>query len=153
MKIPTRSLLIALAVLLLAVFLAAGTYRGKAAGPAEKTFTIYASSYDYHPSVIRVEPGDRVTLRLVSTDVVHGIYIDGYDLNLVADPGKTESLTFVAARAGSFRLRCSVSCGALHPFMIGRLEVGGSRLFWPAAALAALGSLLALAWSPKGSGA
>jgi len=61
------------------------------------------------------ESGDHVTIDLVSTDVVHGLYLDGYDLNVTADPGQTATLSFVADRSGSFRFRCSVTCGALHP--------------------------------------
>lgn len=112
--------------------------------PRERSFHIRASSYEYSPSVIRANPGDRVTLFLTSTDVVHGIYIDGYDLDLVADPGQTKSLTFTADRRGSFRLRCSVTCGALHPFMIGKLVVGKNWLLWRAGAISLLaaGSVL-----------
>jgi heme/copper-type cytochrome/quinol oxidase subunit 2 len=88
-----------------------------------------------------VNPGDRVTIELQSTDVVHGLYVDGYQVAQTVDPGQTARLTFVADRAGTFRLRCSVTCGPLHPFMIGKLVVGSNALLWRAAGLA----LLALA--------
>jgi nitrous-oxide reductase len=55
---------------------------------------------------------------------VHGLYIDGYDLSIEADPGQTATLTFFADQSGSFRFRCNVTCGAMHPFMIGKLTVG-----------------------------
>jgi plastocyanin len=132
----------------LVVFLLSGR-PAQAAGGEERVITIHASSYEYSPSEIRVSRGDVVTLHLVSEDVVHGIYIDGYDLNLVADPGRTESMTFTADLPGTFRLRCSVTCGALHPFMIGRLEVGGVSLAWPAAGLVLLGSAAALFWKER----
>jgi heme/copper-type cytochrome/quinol oxidase subunit 2 len=112
--------------------------------PSERTITIHARSYEYHPAVIRVNPGDTITFRLISEDVVHGIYIDGYDLSLEADPGQTSELVFTADRRGSFRLRCSVTCGALHPFMIGKLEVGPSQLFWRAALLGGFVSMAVL---------
>jgi heme/copper-type cytochrome/quinol oxidase subunit 2 len=44
----------------------------------------------------------------------------------------------VADRSGSFRLRCSVTCGALHPFMIGKLNVGSNDLLWRAIGLGML---------------
>jgi len=69
-----------------------------------------------------------VTLEVEAVDMVHGIYVDGYGLSVTADPGQTARLTFVADRAGSFRFRCSVACGDLHPFMIGRLRVGPNPL-------------------------
>ena len=50
--------------------------------PVERNFQVAASSYAFSPAEIRVNPGDRVTIALTSTDVVHGLYIDGYDLTL-----------------------------------------------------------------------
>jgi heme/copper-type cytochrome/quinol oxidase subunit 2 len=100
--------------------------------PQARFFRVKASDFDYSPAVLRVNPGDRVTIELAAQDVVHGIYIDGYDLEVHADPGQPARLSFVANKTGSFRLRCSVTCGALHPFMTGQLKVGVNWLFWKA---------------------
>ena len=117
----------------------------QSAQPIDRHVRILASSFEYNPGVVRVNSGDRVTLELTSSDVTHGIYIDGYNLEVIAEPGQTQSLTFVADRAGTFRLRCSVTCGALHPFMIGKLQVGANALLWKSIAVAALG-LAAVIW-------
>jgi heme/copper-type cytochrome/quinol oxidase subunit 2 len=114
--------------------------------PQDHVVRIEAKSYEFHPGIIRVNPGDRVNIELVSTDVVHGIYIDGYGLELEADPGKTASLTFQADRPGTYRFRCSVTCGPLHPFMIGKIQVGPNPLLWRGIGLAFL-ALLAGVWS------
>jgi heme/copper-type cytochrome/quinol oxidase subunit 2 len=90
----------------------------------ERSFRIDARQFAYSPSELAVKPGDTVTIQLVSTDVVHGLYIDGYELAVEADPGQTATLTFTADKQGSFRFRCNVTCGAMHPFMIGKLTVG-----------------------------
>ena len=74
----------------------------------------------------------------MSTDVVHGLYVDGYDISVEADPGQTATLTFVADKPGSFRFRCNVTCGAMHPFMIGKLTVGSNHLLYRSVGLAAL---------------
>jgi heme/copper-type cytochrome/quinol oxidase subunit 2 len=110
----------------------------------ERIFRIQAGNFAYSPATLQVNPGDRVTIELVSTDVVHGIYVDGYDLELTADPGQASRLSFIADRSGSFRFRCSVTCGALHPFMIGKLKVGTNWLLWKGLFSAGLVSAVAL---------
>ena len=79
----------------------------------------------------------RCVLTLEATDVVHGLYLDDYGVSIVAEPGQPAMLRFVADRAGAFRFRCSISCGAMHPFMIGKLVVG-PNLVWLRAVLVTL---------------
>jgi cytochrome c oxidase subunit 2 len=128
----------------IAVALAPGP---SAASPAERVIRVDVSMTGFRPSTIRVQRGERVTIELHSTDVVHGLYLDGYGLVVTADPGQPASLSFTADRAGTFRFRCSVTCGALHPFLVGRLVVASNALFWGAAAFAGLLAVLAL-WRP-----
>ncbi len=115
----------------------------------ERTFRIEASQYAYNPGEIAVNPGDTVTIQLVSTDVVHGLYIDGYDLSLEADPGQTVTLTFIADKPGSFRFRCNVTCGAMHPFMIGKLNVGANVTLYRAIGLVLLGVVGAMMFAKR----
>jgi len=106
--------------------------------PQERTFQIDARQYSYSPSELNVNAGDTVTIKLVSNDVVHGLYVDGYDVSVEADPGQAKTLTFVANKPGSFRFRCNVTCGAMHPFMIGRLTVGSNYWLYRSIGLAIL---------------
>lgn len=110
-----------------------------AVAPQERTFRIEAGQFAYSPSELKVNPGDTVTIQLVSTDVVHGLYVDGYDISVEADPGQTATLAFIAHKPGSFRFRCNVTCGAMHPFMIGKLNVGSNNWFYRSIGLIALG--------------
>lgn len=96
--------------------------------PQDRLIRIEASSFQFTPGEIQINPGDRVIVELVSTDVVHGFSLDGYDFELTADPGQTATGIFTADKAGVFRFRCSVACGNLHPFMIGKLQVGPNLL-------------------------
>jgi heme/copper-type cytochrome/quinol oxidase subunit 2 len=112
-----------------------------AAAPTDRTFHIIASRFEYSPAILTVNPGDRVTIELTTTDVVHGLSLDSYNLAVTADPGQTARLTFIASRPGSFRFRCTVTCGNMHPFMIGKLKVGHNTLLWRAVALAGLALL------------
>ncbi len=106
--------------------------------PQTRTFQVDARQFAYSPSELAVNPGDTVTIQLVSTDVVHGLYIDGYDISVEADPGQTATLTFVANKPGSFHFRCNVTCGAMHPFMIGKLTVGENDWLYRSIGLSAL---------------
>lgn len=104
----------------------------------EHTFRIDARQFAYSPSELRVNTGDSVTIQLVSNDVVHGLYVDGYNVSMEADPGQTTTLTFTANKPGSFRFRCNITCGAMHPFMIGKLTVGSNNWLYRSLGLAAL---------------
>jgi len=115
------------------------------AAPVDRTIRIQAKRFEYTPSIIHVNPGDRVTIELAAGDVVHGLSIDSYNLNVTADPGQTARLTFTADRTGSFRFRCTVTCGNMHPFMIGKLQVGQNGMLWRGAALALL-AIVAGVW-------
>lgn len=110
--------------------------------PGEKAFVIEADRYSYSPGVVQVNQGDQVLIKLVSNDVVHGLYIEDYDLNLTAEPGQTAELSFIAQKSGTFRLRCSETCGAMHPFMVGKLQVGNNQLLWRGSAAALLLGLI-----------
>jgi len=119
-----------------------------ASAPTERTFRIEASRFEYTPSILEVNPGDKVTIELVATDVVHGLSIDGYGLETTADPGKTARITFIADRQGSFRFHCTTTCGNLHPFMIGKLEVGRNPFLWRMIGLVGV-ALFAGAWKGR----
>jgi heme/copper-type cytochrome/quinol oxidase subunit 2 len=118
---------------------------GNAAATGERTVRVEASSSGFSPAAIHARPGERITVELVATDVAHGLYVDGYGVNTTAEPGRPGRVTFVASRGGSFRLRCSVTCGPLHPFVTGVLRVGPNLLFWRAA-LAALVVAVGAVW-------
>ncbi len=109
--------------------------------PSRHTIRIEANQFSYSPSIVSVERGDTVTLELVSTDVVHGLYVDGYGVSVQADPGQTKSVTFVANQPGSFRFRCNVTCGAMHPFMIGKLRVGQNTALLRSAGFLLVGTI------------
>lgn len=119
-----------------------------AATPVERTFHIQASQFAYRPAMLSVNQGDQVIIELLATDVVHGLAIDGYNVETSSDPGQTARLSFTADRPGTFRFRCSVTCGNMHPFMIGKIQVGRNDLFWRGALLAGL-ALFAGIWGSR----
>ncbi|KAB2946922.1 MAG: cupredoxin domain-containing protein [Candidatus Methanoperedens sp.] len=118
MKNSMKILIMVLVLLAIPIVILAQTEE-----PKEKVITINAQQFSYTPGTVEVNRGDRVTIRLISTDVHHGLYIDGYEVSTDARPGQDGSLTFVANNTGKFVMRCSVTCGPFHPYMIGYLKV------------------------------
>ncbi len=129
-----------------------------AAGGAEREVRILARQYSYEPHRIVVDAGDVIRLTLASQDVVHGLYLEGHDLEAEVLPGRlsfrvrrpsaheelreVEEVVFRAGRPGKYRYRCSISCGTLHPFMQGELVVRPNTPF-RAGAAAAVGAAFA----------
>lgn len=114
-----------------------------------REFEIVAQQYSYSPNVIRVNQGDRVKITLYSIDVMHGLAIDDYPVTLQSWVAKTDSVEFVADQAGKFRMRCTVICGAMHPFLVGELIVTPYANFPISLALTlavALGIVGLMAW-------
>ncbi len=99
------------------------------AAPVTHHITLTAAQFAFDPPVLNVNQGDRVIITLQAADVAHGFYLDGYGLEARVEPGVAQQVEFVADRAGKFRYRCAVSCGALHPFMIGELIVSPNTTF------------------------
>ena len=98
--------------------------------PITRMFTLDARQFEFAPARVEVNQGDTVIITLRADDVVHGFYLDGYGLETRIQPGMSQEIKFVANRAGKFRYRCSVTCGPMHPFMIGELVVGPNTLLW-----------------------
>ncbi|MFZ2362383.1 MAG: cupredoxin domain-containing protein [Anaerolineae bacterium] len=147
----TRSLAAAVATALLALAALLVPLPTGATAAGEREITLDARMFAFEPGRLRVNQGDRVTVILHSTDVVHGLYIDGYGIDITAEPGRPAQASFVADKLGKFRYRCSVSCGAMHPFMIGELIVGPNIPFGRAVAslfIVAIGSLVTVALRP-----
>lgn len=117
----------------------------RAAAPQARTITITASQWNFQPGTVHVNRGDTVAIHLESADVVHGLFIDGYEVRTVAEPGQPGVLTFVADRDGAFHFRCAIPCGNLHPFMIGKLVVGPNITWLRAVAASVLAALGAFA--------
>jgi len=109
------------------------------AEPTTRTLNIDAHQFEFAPGRIEVNQGDVVTIRLTASDVVHGFYLDGYGIEQSVTPGITQTISFTADQPGKFRYRCSVSCGTLHPFMIGELVVNTNVPLWRAYGTVAVG--------------
>lgn len=88
-----------------------------------KIIEIKARQWDYSPSTIRVKVGDRVTLRIESSDVTHGFSMSPYVTNLTLPRGDEKTASFVADQAGTFPFFCTNFCGEGHTTMAGTMIV------------------------------
>ncbi len=104
-----------------------------------KEFYIKARQYAYEPPKITVNKGDEVHIKLASLDVIHGFFLEGYDIDAQIEPGiqkfklrhpsqgrefvDVNEIVFLADHTGKFRFRCSHTCGTMHPFMQGEMIV------------------------------
>jgi len=94
-----------------------------------KTVEVWMTAMRSHftPDRIQVQQGDTVILHITNIerarDAIHGFAIDRYNVNLSLEPGKFETVRFVADRAGVFPFYCTEFCSALHLEMAGYLEV------------------------------
>lgn len=82
-----------------------------------RVIDIKASRYKFEPDPIVVSLGEKVRLVATSTDVVHGLAISEFKVNISIPVGKTESIEFVADKKGNFHAYCSVYCGPGHGHM------------------------------------
>lgn len=76
------------------------------------------------PDAIRVDMGERVRLRISSTDVVHGFQIPA--LGIQVDeilPGHVQEVEFLATQVGRFPFACTRWCSLDHWRMRGVIEV------------------------------
>lgn len=92
-------------------------------GPNSYEVVFVAQMWSFTPSEIRVPAGAEVTIKATSTDVVHGLSIEGTRVNLMLLPGQITELKYTFRRAGEHLLICHEYCGRAHHTMGGRVIV------------------------------
>jgi hypothetical protein len=75
--------------------------------------------------VLEVARGDRVVIRLASSDVIHGFTLKDFGIFIEdgVHPGKVVSASFTADKVGTFTFSCNIICGKNHENMQGTLIV------------------------------
>ncbi len=88
-----------------------------------KEFTMTAKRFDFEPSTITVNEGDKVKIKITSTDVEHGFSLPDFNINERLIPDLEVVVEFIADKTGTFTYRCNVPCGSGHGAMKGALIV------------------------------
>ncbi len=93
-------------------------FQGPPRASAHPTIDIVASNWKFTPAEITVNVNEPTTLRLTSSEGVHGLKSDELGIpDTMILPGKFVTVTFTPKKAGTFTVPCSVVCGAGHPNM------------------------------------
>jgi len=82
-----------------------------------------AKQWEFTPSTITVNEGDKVKLNIKSVDVTHGFSLSEFGVSERLTPGKTTTVEFTADKKGEYTFFCSVPCGRGHSGMNGKLVV------------------------------
>lgn len=88
-----------------------------------KEFDVTARQFEFDPSTITVNEGDTVKLNVTSEDTPHGISIAAFGVSQTLSPNSTKTIEFVADKAGTYPIVCSVVCGSGHSSMKATLVV------------------------------
>lgn len=91
--------------------------------PSVKEFDVTARQFEFDPSTITVNEGDTVKLNVTSEDTPHGISIAAFGVSQTLSPNSTKTIEFVADKAGTYPIVCSVVCGSGHSSMKATLVV------------------------------
>ena len=88
-----------------------------------------AARYGFYPQEITLPQGEPFTMRVVSFDVLHGIYVPMSNLNLMLVPGYVSEVTTVLNETGTLPVMCHDYCGNGHAYMFGNVTVVPSEEF------------------------
>ncbi|MBZ6078666.1 cytochrome C oxidase subunit II [Microvirga puerhi] len=100
------------------------TNLGSAAEP-DGTVTVRAigQRYSFTPQCILVPTDTPITLRATSSDVVHGLLIQGTNVNTMLVPGYVSVLTARFEKPGEHLMPCQEFCSIGHEGMWARVKV------------------------------
>ena len=96
---------------------------GESTNPGVKEFDMVVRQWEFAPSTITVDEGDKVVLTIKNEDVDHGFAILELDVNKRLPAGETTIVEFTADKKGEYSFFCSVACGKGHRDMKGKLIV------------------------------
>jgi cytochrome c oxidase subunit 2 len=87
-------------------------------GTAHPSIDVVASNWKFTPSTIELHVGETTTIRLISSEGVHGLKSDELGIpQTTIVPDQFTTITVTPKKAGSYLIHCSVVCGAGHADM------------------------------------
>ncbi|MGB8907750.1 MAG: cupredoxin domain-containing protein [Candidatus Cybelea sp.] len=118
MKNPIRTLAVAAVI----AGLAAVPTTSALANPS---INIVASNWKFTPNTIDLHVGQTTTLRVTSSEGVHGLQSDELGIPQTAiEPGSFKTIQVTPKKPGKYVLHCAIMCGAGHANMTLTVNVG-----------------------------
>jgi cytochrome c oxidase subunit II len=98
---------------------------------ADGSITVRAigQQYSFTPQCIVVPADTPVTFRTTSADVVHGLIIQGTNINIMLVPGYVSELPVRFKKPGEHVMPCQEFCGIGHQGMWGKVKVVDKQAF------------------------
>ncbi|WP_428976961.1 cytochrome C oxidase subunit II [Faunimonas pinastri] len=87
------------------------------------TVRAIGQQYSFTPQCVVVPADTPVTLRATSADVVHGILIEGTNINTMLVPGYVSVMNARFKEPGDHLMPCQEFCGVGHEGMWGKVQV------------------------------
>jgi cytochrome c oxidase subunit II len=87
------------------------------------TVRAIGQQYSFTPACILVPAQTPITLRATSADVVHGIYIQGTNINSMLVPGYVSQQFMRFEKTGDYLMPCQEFCSFGHEGMWGKVRV------------------------------
>ena len=96
-------------------------------GPGRYEVVMVSSAWAFEPQEVRIPAGSEVTFLATSTDVIHGLHVEGTLVNMMLIPGQVSrnSYRFEGAEGEAVEhlMVCHEYCGLGHHLMSGRVIV------------------------------
>ena len=91
---------------------------------AHPTVDVVASNWKFTPATVEMHVGETTVLHLTSSGGVHGIQSDELGIpQTTITPGNIVDVSVTPKKAGTYKVHCSIVCGAGHGDMVLTIEV------------------------------
>lgn len=95
-----------------------------AAAVAHPSIDVVAANWKFTPNTITVPLGEPTTLRLTSSEGVHGLASKRLNIPMTTImPHRFVTATFTPSKVGTYVVHCAIICGAGHPDMALTIKV------------------------------
>lgn len=88
--------------------------------PGRYEVVIVGRAWSFAPAEVRVPAGAEVRILATSTDVVHGLSVDGTRVNVMLVPGQITEIRHRFTTPGEHLMICHEYCGLAHHRMAGK---------------------------------